>query len=71
MADPFRDPATEAASQLRDVERENRQFRFRWDITRFPHTIADADRDDAIPAREPCAAGWCLEADELVMVDYF
>ena len=71
MADPFRYPASEAHATGRDVERENRQFRIRWDITWFPNEIPEAMRDDTVPSCPACWAKWLLEVDDAIVVDFF
>ena len=71
MADPFRFPASEAHATGRDVERENRQFRSRWDPTFFRNEIPAAMRDDTVPACPVCWSRWVLEEDDVAVVDFF
>ena len=62
MADLLKYPAAEAKSTGRDVEKENRQFRSRWEIIRFKESIPQDERDVTIKPCPKCAAEWFGEA---------
>ena len=62
MADLLKYPAAEAKSTGRDVEKENRQFRSRWEIIRFKESIPQDERDVTIKPCPKCSAEWFGEA---------
>jgi hypothetical protein len=63
MTDVFRFPAQEARASGRDVERENIQFRSRWRIIQFKHSIPPDRRSVDLEACGLCAARWYIGAE--------
>ena len=70
MCDIFSYPACEARRTGRSIEKENRQFRSRWQVVHYRYEIPQESRDPTLHPCACCCAQWYAQAAPAEASDY-